>query len=256
MVFGRVSESPNTGYLRYFTRVFQMVSELHKVGYQGLRVCPQNHDSSGLRIHIAPSVLLTHDARSNVMSYVHEGNHIFSWPEENHRLSLAACYTTWSDNRYFGWEDTQGDSARILANKFIERFPRISELAFMEDWSYAGWLTRIVGEMENGWIPHIPYEIEERFGLYQQWSNPLSPQTETIHFQDDDTLIDGFQFMILRPYNADAMDKELVNRLQTTTYDDQKVRVFPLPPPVSLENNQLELLIRNILRWRIEDRVG
>ena len=74
MVVGRVSESPNPDdHWRYYTRVFQMVTELHKVGYQGLRVYPEKHH---FRIHFAPSVLLTHAARSNVMSYVSENNYL------------------------------------------------------------------------------------------------------------------------------------------------------------------------------------
>ena len=107
-----------------------MVTELHKVGYQGLRVYPEKHH---FRIHFAPSVLLTHAARSNVMSYVSENNYLSSRPAGNHRLSLAAVYGSASRDRYFDWEDTQGESARNLANKFIERFPRIAELAFIED---------------------------------------------------------------------------------------------------------------------------
>ena len=74
MVVGRVSESPNPDdHWRYYSRVFQIVTELHKVGYQGLRVYPEKHH---FRIHFAPSVLLTHAARSNVMSYVSENNYL------------------------------------------------------------------------------------------------------------------------------------------------------------------------------------
>ena len=225
MVVGRVSESPNPDdHWRYYTRVFQMVTELHKVGYQGLRVYPEKHH---FRIHFAPSVLLTHAARSNVMSYVSENNYLSSRPAGNHRLSLAAVYGSASRDRYFDWEDTQGDSARNLANKFIERFPRIAELAFIEDWAYAGWLIRIVGELENGWVPSVPHEIQQRYG---DW---LSSQMHGISAEDDVKMTAGYEFMILEPFGTDVIDSDDVNRLQTTDYgsdeDLTKVRIFPLP---------------------------
>ena len=232
------SESPiGDESFRRYTRVFQMVSELHKVGYQGLRICPQGTGISQ-RLHIAPSILLTHHARSNVMVY---------GTGSNDADALIASYTSSSLDHYFDWEDASGSSARSLANKFIERFPRIAALAFMEDWSYSGWLIRIIGEMENGWLMHPTSEIETRFVLYHDWDlKGFTP------FEDDASLTDGYQFMILRPLFV--RDAEEVSRLETITYHGQRVRTFPLPPPAMVDNDRLDESIRTILKWNLGDR--
>jgi len=230
-----VSESPmGDESFRRYTRVFQMVSELHKVGYQGLRICPQDNGISQ-RLHIAPSIMLAHNACSNVMIY---------GTGSNDADSLTASYTSASLDHYFGWEDASGSSARSLANRFIERFPRIAALAFMEDWPYSGWLTRIIGEMEDGWLMRPTSEIEARFVLYHDWDLKfLTP------FEDDASLTDGYQFMILEPlFVRDAGE---VSRLETITYHGQRVRTFPLPPPVMVDNNRLDESIRRILKWNL-----
>jgi hypothetical protein len=50
----------------------------------------------------------------------------------------AAHYTTGQDNKYFGWEDAQKDTARQLASKFIDRFPAIARLGQGADLPYVG----------------------------------------------------------------------------------------------------------------------
>ena len=232
---------------RRFERVLQMVHELHKVGYQGLRLCTQYHDGISYRIHIAPSVLLTHDARSNVMISVFDNDYPIAAAEPfNHRLALAAHYTTGDNDRYFGWQDGPGSNARNLANKFIERFPRLSELAFMEDWAYSGWLSRLIGEVEGGWTPLPSGEVEGRY-----YSCFIDDSV------DDPSLIDGSDFMILLPHSV--TDEEKARALETTPYDffphgKSTVRTFPLPPPVVIDNNALDRFIRTLLRWNVEDQ--
>jgi len=158
--------------------------------------------------------------------------------------AVIASYTSASLDHYFEWEDSSGSSARSLANKFIERFPRIATLAFMEDRSYSGWLTRIIGEMENGWLMRPTREIETRFVLYHDWDlKGFTP------FEDDASLTDGYQFMILQPLFV--RDAEEVSRLETITYHGQRVRTFPLPPPVMVDNNRLDESIRRILKWNL-----
>jgi len=87
-----------------------MVHELHKLGYQKLRIVP-GMSPSGMwwRCSITPvtNILPQNGARSK------------EWDTD------AAHYSSSQENVYFGWEDTQHDTARQLAAKFVERFPAI-----------------------------------------------------------------------------------------------------------------------------------
>jgi hypothetical protein len=168
----------------------------------------------------------------------------------NRRLALAAIYTTGDQDKYFGWQDGPGSNARHLANKFIERFPRLSELAFMEDWAYSGWLSRLIGEIECGWYPRPSGQVEARYDSY-------SNENSESYMVDDPSLIDRSDFMILLPYFV--KDEEKARSLETTSSDGfegkRTVRTFPLPPPVAIDNNTLDRLIRIILRWHVEGQV-
>lgn len=50
----------------------------------------------------------------------------------------VARHTTGQDNAYFGWKDAARDSAKQLAQRFLERFPEICEKARLRDWECAG----------------------------------------------------------------------------------------------------------------------
>jgi len=67
---------------------------------------------------------------------------------------LSARYTTGADH-YFDWQDADHDNARILADKFLARFTRLTGQG--EGWSYvyAGWYQRLLGLAERGWMPVV-----------------------------------------------------------------------------------------------------
>jgi hypothetical protein len=67
--------------------------------------------------------------------------------------NLAAIYTSGDENRYFGWEDCHGDTARQLATKFVVRFPTICARGKGADWPYAGWYVHVLGIAEQGALP-------------------------------------------------------------------------------------------------------
>ena len=67
--------------------------------------------------------------------------------------NLVAHYTTGLDRQYFEWPDCEHDTARQLAQKFLERFPRICELGRGRDWAYAGWFSELLGHAELGRFP-------------------------------------------------------------------------------------------------------
>ena len=124
--------------IRRAGRVLLMVHELHKRGYQRLRISPGLSPSGAYwRCLVTPvtNTLRTHGAL--VKDYERE----------------VAHYTSGMDNRYFDWSDAKTDTARELASKFVERFPEISEKGMGRDWAYAGWYAEILGLAERGCLP-------------------------------------------------------------------------------------------------------
>ncbi|GLC27763.1 hypothetical protein [Roseisolibacter agri] len=131
-------------------RVLSMVHELHKRGYQRLRVMPGMSPSGGYwRCNVTPAsnILRTHGAMARDFT------------------ALTAHYTSGMENEYFGWQDARTDSARVLADKFVERFPEIAAAAVGRDWAYVGWYTEMLGIAEQGYLPVA----------YADWWDPLPP---------------------------------------------------------------------------------
>jgi hypothetical protein len=141
--------------IRRAQRVLLMVHELHKRGYQRLRVVP-GMSPSGVywRCSVTPitNTLTTHGA-------------LFQDFERD-----VALYTTGMDNRYFDWPDAEQDTARQLASKFVERFPSIAEEGLGRDWVYAGWYVEMLGLAEQGCLP-IAYSDWD-YGEEHHWGIP------------------------------------------------------------------------------------
>lgn len=182
---------------RRITRVFQMVHELHKIGYQGLRICP-GISGSGMyyRIHISTAASMDHENGYGLYPYLEDHES----PQEE---PVQIIYSSSEDNNYFGWEDGPGSTAKNLANKFITRFPRMTERSFYRDWAYAGWMTGLIGELENGWLPMA-------FRAGQEWFLT--------------------EYIILEPVGV--ADKRSVEELQNVRTVQGMSRVYPLPPAV------------------------
>ncbi len=119
-------------------RVLRMVHELHKLGYQGLRIEPALAPSGG---NWRCGVSHVGDVRRDRGARFVDG------------ARDVARYTTGQDNVYFGWKDATGDSVKQLAQKFLERFPEICEKARLRDWEYAGWYVEMLGFAERGEMP-------------------------------------------------------------------------------------------------------
>jgi hypothetical protein len=128
--------------VRRARRVLLMVHELHKRGYQRLRIIP-GMSPSGIHwrctITTRANVLRTHGAAAL------------------HFDRDTAHYTSGQENRYFGWKDAISDTARQLADKFLERFPGIVAASHGRDWEYAGWYVEMLGLAERGAFP-IAYD--------------------------------------------------------------------------------------------------
>ena len=135
-------------HIRRAVRVLAMVGELHRRGYQKLRVMPfLSSSGSYWRCWIGPetSFYRNHGAYLNDMQA----------DDSDQAASKVARYTTGSDNHYFDWRDAGTDDARKLADRFVERFVTLARQG--EGWSYdyAGWYQRLLGLAERGWMPVV-----------------------------------------------------------------------------------------------------
>ena len=156
-----VSLKPPSGALRDAGRLLAMVHELHKAGYQRIRILPSMAPSGvHWRCRISDAANFTPDGlamRSEVL------------PER------VAVYSSGSGARYFGWEDGPTLTARLLARRFLTAFPAIAAQGRGRDWAFAGWLTDVLGRAEHGSfvVFHADYELpEDELAL---WGPPPVP---------------------------------------------------------------------------------
>ncbi|MGZ3765952.1 MAG: hypothetical protein ACXVA2_14885 [Mucilaginibacter sp.] len=129
-------------WIRRAQRCLRMLSELHRLGYQGLRGMPYLNPL-GFRFAIAPKRYFSERNGAVIpMSQLTEDN-----------VAITGA------GDFFGWTDASQDNARTLAEKFIERFPDIANQGKERDWAYAGWLAELIGFLEQGdWIPALWWE--------------------------------------------------------------------------------------------------
>ncbi|WP_234419507.1 hypothetical protein [Lelliottia sp. WB101] len=128
-------------WIRKAQRCLRMLSELHRLGFQHLRGMPY-FNAQGFRFAIAP-------------------RHYFS----DNGIAIPAAKLSdefvaiTGAGHYFSWTDTDGNDARALAEKFITRFPDIALAGKGRDWEYAGWLSELIGFLEQGdMIPTVWWE--------------------------------------------------------------------------------------------------
>ena len=121
--------------LRDAARLIAMVHELHKAGYQRIRICPT----------MAPSGLHWRCTLTYAANVAEDGWSILDAGE-----GRVARYTSGQGARYFDWAGTDSMTARQLACSFLEAFPLIATQGAGRDWPYAGWLTDLLGHAEHG----------------------------------------------------------------------------------------------------------
>lgn len=133
-------------WVRRAQRVIRMVSELHRMGYQRLRLMPYLHPN-GWRLAVAPNELFS------------DRNGAFVHHEMLSDGNVAIYSAAGGGDGYFDWTDARGDDARALAEKFIARFAAIAERGKGRDWAYAGWVAELVGFLEQGdWLPTVYWD--------------------------------------------------------------------------------------------------
>jgi hypothetical protein len=112
-------------------RLFLMVAELHKLGYEGLRVAPFLSPSGCYwRCVILPASMTspTHGARL---------------ARDDDYESLPR-YSSGDEDNYFGWRHMRPKTPIILARRFIVEFSKFAEIGHHPDPAYVGWFTRML----------------------------------------------------------------------------------------------------------------
>jgi hypothetical protein len=122
-----------------------MVSELHRMGYQRLRIMPYLHPLAW-RLLVGPCESFS--SRNGLA--LADG----AWD------TVAGHSSAGGGNCYFDWRDAKGDNARELAEKFVLRFPDVSKRGLGRDWEYSGWLSELLGVLEGGdLLPVMEWEF-------------------------------------------------------------------------------------------------
>ena len=103
-----------------------MVHELHKAGYQRIRISPAMAPNG---IHWRCAITFAGNVAADGYSVVDGSN------------GQAALYTSGQGARYFNWQGAETMTARMLAVRFLKAFPNIAARGAGRDWAYAGWLT-------------------------------------------------------------------------------------------------------------------
>lgn len=141
--------TPTHSWIRQSQRVIRMVAELHRLGFQRLRIFPYEYPLAW-RCQISPVEQFS--ARNGAYA-PHDPDSAIG--------GELTTYSAASGNHYFGWKDGGSDNARTLAEKFIHRFPQTAAAGRGRDWPYAGWLSELVGFLESGAL--LPFVAAEYF---------------------------------------------------------------------------------------------
>jgi hypothetical protein len=157
-----VSTKPTTDDAsRRGTRLLSMVHELHKAGYQRIRISPG----------ISPSGAHWRCPVTFAGNIADDGFSILRFGDDQ---GLVAPYSSADKGEYFKWKSSSALNSRELAVRFIGEFPRIAESGKGRDWLYAGWLTDVLGRAEQGRTTDLPV-------LYADW--PLEDDPEYLKWR-------------------------------------------------------------------------
>jgi hypothetical protein len=129
-------------------RLLLMVQELHRMGYERLRVVTGMSPSGCYwRLAITPATnVRPADCGERYVNY-----------EEG-----VARYTTGQEANCFGWEDAAKDSPEQLADKFVQRFSEIVVQGKGSDPDYARWYAAMIEATE----PHGLMYMYADYGWY------------------------------------------------------------------------------------------
>jgi hypothetical protein len=132
-------------------RLLWMVRRLHELGFERLRISPGLSPSGAYW-----RCPLTH--AGNV------GPDGFSILEEAEGSGAFVRYSSADEPCPFSWSDAAEWSAQAMAEAFLERFPKLAELARGSDCPYAIWLAEVLGRAEAGEFVVLYSDLGESVG--------------------------------------------------------------------------------------------
>lgn len=139
-------------------RVLAMVGELHKAGYQRLRIHPWLHGSGAWRC--------TATSADNVAP---DGYSVLRGDDR------VATHSSASGSLYFEKIEGSGLNARQLAERFLEAFPVLAHHAHGQDWLYAGWFVDLLGQAETADSDGFPMWGGDQWGEPDARWMPVPP---------------------------------------------------------------------------------
>ena len=145
-----------------------MVAELHRLGYQRLRIAP-GMAPSGVHWRCGFASAAHFSARDGAQLAGH---------------GPLARYSTGQARAYFDWPDAADDAPAQLARKFVERFPEIALESRGADAAYAEWYAEMLRQSEPDGAPiaYADWELEPGalmvVGEIARGSVPLPPGGE------------------------------------------------------------------------------
>ena len=124
-----------------YRKVLLMVSELHVLGYQRLRIAPGlSPTGEHWRCSITPITNISQKHGARLLDWEH----------------LAAHYTSAAGAKFFDWSYAANLTPAKLALRFIEEFPSITTVGKGPDWAYAGWYQQMLGLTAPDLLPVVP----------------------------------------------------------------------------------------------------
>lgn len=122
-------------------RILEMAAELHRRGYQGLRLCPHlSSDGGDWRCFLVPKGRM--QAGSSVRFEV--GRFL--------ELEPRATFSTGDPTRPFAWTGAEAESPQQWADRFEREFAQTCAESRESDEGYAAWLTRMLAD--TGAVPY------------------------------------------------------------------------------------------------------
>jgi ADP-ribosylglycohydrolase len=168
---------PSDASVRRAGRLLAMIHELHKAGYQRIRI------ASGM----APSGCYWRCHVTTADNVQPNGWEPIKWEEGVLRYSSA------DQDRFFGWADASGKNARQLAQMFISRFPDMARKGSGRDHPYAGWFVGILGAAENGRLPVFFADYDLDSVETEMPPPPLGARMEVVDSGQGTTAHEGIQ---------------------------------------------------------------
>ncbi len=121
-----------------------MVGELHKRGYQGLRVLPTINGAADDGEFVWHCHL--------VLGRYMDPDHGAHWTGVEMGNSLPYSITV--DGQSNGWTESTGATARDLADSVEDNLGGWLSGASQDDFAYAGWFVKLLGVAEHGYFPY------------------------------------------------------------------------------------------------------